>query len=107
MKKIKNKGELDILLKKGKHVFLLFYADWCMLGKSLFPIIKQLEKQYKKEVIFVKIDIEEQKDLKKAYRVISLPLIILLKHKKITQKLIGLQSKESIEEVIKKILASG
>ena len=106
MKKIKNKGELDILLKKNKHVFLLFYADWCTLGKSLFPIIKQLEKPYKKEVVFVKIDIEKHKDLKTAYKVISLPLIIIVKHKDVKQKLIGIQSKESIEEVIKKALAS-
>ena len=104
MKEIKSKRALDNLLKKNQIVLVFFYANWCQLGKSLFPIIEELEQEYKRYLTFVKIDIEKQKDLKSTYKIVSLPLILIIKEKEIKQRAIGTQSRKSIEKMIKKVI---
>lgn len=105
MKEIESKSDLEILLTKNEYTFLLFYADWCMLGRSLLQLIEPIEKKFQKEVIFAKINIEKHKGLTGAYKIISLPTIIMFKQKKIKQKLIGLQSKKKVENTLNKILS--
>lgn len=106
MKEVGNKGDVENLLEKNKYVFMLFYADWCMLGRALYPIVEQVEKHFQKEVAFAKVNIEKNKDLKKSYKVISLPMIIIIEKKKVKRRLIGLQSKKRIKEALKKVIIS-
>lgn len=104
MNEIKDEKELEELLKKDKITCLLFYAAWCSLGKSMFALIEEFEYQYKEHLVFRKVDIDKYPNIKKTYKVNSLPIIIVLKQKKVVKRLIGKHSKNRIEKMIKKLL---
>jgi thioredoxin 1 len=71
----------------------------CMPCLMLSPVIEELAEEMK-EVKFVKINVDDNKELAGKYQVSSIPCLILFKEGKEVDRLIGNQSQEDIEEKI-------
>ena len=70
------------------------------------PIIDELATQYDGQVVIGKYNVEEESDFSTDNRIMSLPTILFFKDgKKTAIRLAGSQSKETIEEKIKELLA--
>jgi len=54
-----------------------FYADWCKPCKLVAPIMDELAAKYKGKVQFFKINIDMEKDLTNAFRIQSIPSILV------------------------------
>lgn len=91
------KENLDDLVKEGIHL-VDFYADWCGPCKMLAPILETLE-----NVNVIKVNVDEHRDLSIAYGVMSIPTMVFFKDGEVAHKVVGLHSKEEIEEIIQKI----
>ena len=76
-----------------------FYADWCGPCKMLAPILEELD-NHRSEIKIVKVNVDEAHDSAKAFGVMSIPTIVLLKNGQIINKKIGLCSKETLVEMI-------
>lgn len=80
-------------------IYLLdFYADWCGPCKMLGPVLETLE-----NVNVIKINVDEQPELAKNYKVMSIPNMFIIKNGQPVKQLIGFRSKEEIEEEIKNL----
>ncbi|UJA80500.1 thiol-disulfide oxidoreductase ResA [Bacillus cereus] len=112
---------------KGKGVFLNFWGTWCKPCEKEMPYMNELYPEYKeKGVEIIALDADEteiavknfvkQYDLKfpvaidkggeiiKTYGVVPLPTSFLIdKDGKVIQEIIGEQTKEQLEEYLKKI----
>jgi thioredoxin 1 len=64
----------------------------------LDPVVDGIEKQYKGQIKFIRVDMatQEGKDLAGQYYVFGTPVIILFKEGKEVNRLIGYQSAESL-----------
>lgn len=69
---------------------LYFTAGWCSPCKALSPIMDELMRTYP----IKKIDIEQQPQIARKYRVSSIPTTILLLNGEEIQRKVGVQSKE-------------
>lgn len=58
-------------------VLVEFSAAWCGPCKALEPILAEVEQDYKKELIFGKIDVEESPNLAQKFNVHGIPAIII------------------------------
>ena len=71
---------------------LYFTASWCGPCKALGPIMDSLQGQ----INFDKIDVDSNTDLSAQYGVRGVPSLILLENGEEVNRLVGVQSKESI-----------
>lgn len=94
--------QADVIDEKG-FVFVDFYADWCGPCKATGPIIEELSDE-KKDIKFVKINIDTNQDLANTYSIFSIPTFIIFKNGKVCGQFVGAHSKESFEEEITKAI---
>ena len=86
-------------LAKLEGLYLIdFYADWCGPCKMMSPILEQL-----KDINIIKINVDENEELAKKYKVMSIPNMFLLKDGKVEKQLIGFHSKEDLEQEINNV----
>src|SRR3989338_7734002 len=90
----------DVLDHKGL-VFVDFYADWCGPCKVTSPLIDEISEE-KKEIKFVKVDVDQNSNLASQYSVFSIPTFIIFKDGKVANQFVGAMGKESFLEEIKK-----
>ena len=90
----KENFDQEVLMAK-EPVLVDFWAAWCMPCKMLSPIVDQVASE-RSDVKVCKINIDDEGELAICYGVMSIPTLIVFKNGEITNKSIGLISKEDI-----------
>ena len=90
-----NNEEIESL----KGIYLIdFYADWCGPCKMLGKVLETLE-----DVDVIKVNVDEEEELDKKYKVMSIPNMFIVKNGEIVKQMIGFRSKEEILEELESI----
>lgn len=89
------------VLKSEVPVMVDFWAAWCGPCKMVAPIIEEIAKEYTGKVKVGKINVDEQPELASAFRITSIPTIMIFKNGKIKETVVGYQSKERLIQLLK------
>ena len=87
------------VIKSEKPVIIDFYATWCGPCKKLFPIVEETAKE-NENVKFVKIDIDNIKDITLEYQVKSIPTLLLIQNGEEKDRIVGIVDKNQILDFI-------
>lgn len=90
----------EVLEAKGL-VVVDFGAAWCGPCKSLLPILDEVVAEDPNKKI-VKVDIDEQEELAKEYRIMSVPTLLVFKNGEIVDKSVGLIQKDEVKALFAK-----
>jgi len=91
------------VLKTTTAVLVDFYADWCGPCKVMAPIIEELSEELKnKNIKILKMNVDEQQQTAEKYGIMSIPTLIIFKDGVEKERLVGLQSKEALKEILSK-----
>jgi len=92
-------NEKEIFETSNKLVVIDFSAIWCGPCKKQTPIFEELKSEIP-TALFKKIDIDDESDLTAKFNVKSIPTIVFVKNGKEIERMIGLQTKNAIQEKI-------
>lgn len=88
------------VMQSEKTVLIDFWAGWCGPCRMLAPIIDEIAEEYADTVTVGKINVDEQPQLAEAFGVESIPTLIAFKNGVPLGALVGLQTKESVIDLI-------
>ena len=89
----------EVVLKSTKPVLVDFYADWCGPCKMIAPIVEEISQD--ESLVVCKLNIDNAPELAGKYRVMSIPTLIAFENGEVKNKLVGVQSKDAIEKMVK------
>lgn len=93
--KVNTQNFEELVLNSEKPVLVDFYADWCGPCKMLTPVIEEIAAASDAYAVF-KLNVDEAPEIAARYGVMSIPTLIVFKGGKEAGKTIGVQSKQTI-----------
>lgn len=90
--------EKEVLNSRG-YVILDFYGTWCMPCKMLAPVLDKIANEH--DVKLAKVDVDENEELIKKYKIMSVPTIKIFKDGEEIGMFVGVTSESKILELIK------
>ena len=86
--------------KSDKPVLVDFWTVWCGPCQMMAPILHELETEMP-DVQIGKVNVDEQMDLARQFRVVSIPTLIIFKNGQEVQRMVGVTSKEELKDALK------
>jgi thioredoxin len=78
-----------------KKIIIDFYADWCGPCKKVAPIFLDLSDKFK-DIVFLKVNVDEAEEIASGFEVTSLPTFIFLNKGNIYNRIEGANLNEVI-----------
>ena len=93
----------DQVIKTHPVVVVDFWGQWCPPCHVIAPIIEELAKDYTGKVVFGKLNVDENKANAVKYGITAIPTLLLFKNGKLVDQVLGVVSRQHLEEKIKKM----
>ncbi|MFR5865785.1 MAG: thioredoxin [Acutalibacteraceae bacterium] len=81
-------------------VLLDFWAPWCGPCRMLAPELKALADEYAGRVVVGKVNVDEEPELAAAFRVASIPTVVVLRDGKVVRTSVGYKPKEALAALL-------
>ena len=88
------------VMETEKVVVIDFWATWCGPCKMMAPVVEEVAKDYP-DVKVCKVTVDEEPELSNAFKIVSIPTIVVIKNGEIIDSVVGYRPKEDIEKIIK------
>ena len=97
--------ELLALTKQNKIVFVDFWATWCAPCRQFGVVFQQVAAQYP-DVIFAKINLEEEQELAEAFHIQSIPHLMVFKQGVVIYSEAGSMPESVLNELVEQAIAA-
>jgi len=104
VKEIKEDDFKKEVLESNKPVLVDFWAEWCGPCKRMEPVIEALSKEFKDNIKFFKLNVDENPSVTYEYGVRSIPTFFLFKNGEVVDRVIGVTSRKELSKRLKRLI---
>ena len=90
----KNSFEQEVI-RTNQKVLLDFWAPWCGPCKMVSPILDEIARE-RPDIKVCKVNVDEEMELARKYRIFSIPTMMVLQDGQIQHKMTGARAKAQI-----------
>ncbi len=104
MKKVIGNRFKPEVIYDAKPVLVEFFTEWSGSAFLIAELLYQLEKQYKDDVKFVLVNVDQSPEIRANYGVKKIPTLLFFNKGKVIYQLEGSPSRVKIKEVLDHII---
>lgn len=92
------------VIKSDKPVLVDFWAGWCQPCQMVSPIVEEIAKDYSEKLKVGKLNVDQNTKIASQYGIMSIPSLLIFKHGKVVDQIIGAVPKDHLKEKVDKVL---
>ena len=95
-------AEFDAAIGQAPLAMVDFWATWCGPCQMLGPVIEDLGARYEGKALVAKVNVDEEPELARSYRILSIPTLLLFKNGEVVRREVGGKSKEELLSLLRR-----
>ncbi len=92
------------VIKCDMPVVVDFWAPWCGPCRMIAPVTEKLAEEYAGRVKFCKLNVDDNPEVARKYRVMSIPLLLFFKDGKQVDSILGAVPESALQPKVKALL---
>ena len=84
------------VLESDKPVLIDFWAEWCGPCRMVAPVIEEIASEQAEHLKVVKLNVDENPDTARQYRVMSIPTMLVVKDGVEKKRIVGAKGKGAL-----------
>lgn len=88
------------VMKSNVPVLLDFWASWCGPCRMIGPAVEQLATEAAGKAKVGKVNVDEQPELARAFNVMSIPTLVVMKDGKVSDQAVGVVSLGKLKSML-------
>jgi thioredoxin 1 len=93
-------ADFDAEINSKEPVLVDFWAPWCGPCRMIGPVIEELAEEYAGKAKICKVNVDEEPELARRFKIVSIPCVIVFKEGDDAERLVGARGREDYEKAL-------